>query len=381
MVVVATAGGGIRASAWTTQVLTGLAGECASSNWTQNAFTASVVLVSSVSGGSEGAMYFAGWYDGKGNTDPKMSGAIFDESTRTDLGAVGWGLVYPDLLRTLPLLNVFVPQHFDRGSALEREWVKHWSGISQPPKLSAWSGDVEHGTRPAVIFNATVSETGNRFIAATTSLYERPKEGRPDTLQFFRTFTNEDMDVSTAARLSATFPFVSPMSRPDTDRKYGQLHFGDGGYYDNSGLLSALQWLMGAGPKLKDHPVYLVIIDATSPDKQRGGVWTWQRQIVAPIGALLAVRTSSQQTRADIELNAIMDALEFNPDIRDKITPVFFDYLADDTAPLSWHLTPRQKDGIVGQWQKRENGTSRNRDHEVAMLADVGCKVAPTQGK
>ncbi|HEV2577791.1 MAG TPA: hypothetical protein VGU25_11330 [Acidobacteriaceae bacterium] len=371
IVVVATAGGGIRASAWTTEVLTGLADDCESADGTQNAFTSSVVLISSVSGGSEGAMYFAGWYDGNGNTDPKQSGTIFDESARTDLGAVGWGLVYPDLLRTVPGVNFLVPQNFDRGSALEREWVTHWKSHAAPPQLSEWNDDVGRGTRPAVIFNATISETGNRFMAATTGLYEQPAEGRPAALQFFPTFTKEDMDVSTAARVSATFPFVSPMSRPDTDLKYAQLHLGDGGYYDNSGLLSALQWLMGAGPKLKGHPVYLVIIDAMSSEKSAGGVWSWQRQIVAPVGTLLAVRTSSQETRADIELHATMDDLGFNPEIQDKIKPVYFHYSADDRAPLSWHLLRTQREDIVTQWKSHQPSK-----YEPEMLQDLHCSVA-----
>src|SRR5262249_25981667 len=56
LVVVARAGGGIRAAAWTTRVLTGLAGMC-------DRFAPSLMLVSSVSGGSVGSMFVVGSYD------------------------------------------------------------------------------------------------------------------------------------------------------------------------------------------------------------------------------------------------------------------------------------------------------------------------------
>ena len=378
IVVVATAGGGIRASAWTARVLTGLTRECGSNDPTLNEFTSSVVLISSVSGGSEGAMYFAGWYDQDGKIDPNKRRAIFKESAETDLGAVGWGLVYPDLMRTVPGPNLLPllsesSERIDRGLALEREWVRHWTTISGRPLLSEWAADVARGSRPAVIFNGTVSETGNRFIAGTTDLFASPTDAQEGTLQFFRAFDKEDINVSTAARLSATFPFVSPMSRPDTDRKYGQVHIGDGGYYDNSGILSALQWLMNAGKDLQGRKVYLVIIDSRSKEKAEGGVWSWQRQMVAPIGTLLSVRTSSQQTRTDVELNAVTEALGLgDPTVASRIIPVYFHYPESESAPLSWHLLMSQKHDIVKAWRNRGQI-----DGESSMLKDIGCATEP----
>lgn len=79
------------------------------------------------------------------------------------------------------------------------------------------------------------------------------------------------------------------MARADTDRQHVQFHIGDGGYYDNSGLLSATQWLRGANETLQDHQVILLIIDSGPGAEPLGSDWTWQRQAVAPIGTLLAV--------------------------------------------------------------------------------------------
>jgi hypothetical protein len=39
--------------------------------------------------------------------------------------------------------------------------------------LAQWNTDVANGARPAVIFNGTVAESGERLVAATTDLYEQ----------------------------------------------------------------------------------------------------------------------------------------------------------------------------------------------------------------
>jgi hypothetical protein len=48
--------------------------------------------------------------------------------------------------------------------------------------------------------------------------------------------------VVTAARLSATFPYVSPICRDDQNIQTNH-HMADGGYFDNSGFVTAVEWL------------------------------------------------------------------------------------------------------------------------------------------
>ena len=62
-----------------------------------------------------------------------------------------------------------------------------------------------------------------------------------------------DLKLVTAARLSATFPCTCPHSRPDVAPDFTGRVFRavDGGYYDNSGIVSALdvvnEWLRRRG--------------------------------------------------------------------------------------------------------------------------------------
>jgi hypothetical protein len=104
-------------------------------------------------------------------------------------------------------------------------------------------------------FNSTVVETRQRF-SFSTSHFRRNQiaKGQDD---FDLHYGRSDIDIVTDVRLSVIFPFVSPAARPyriggqrqSDDIEKDNLHFVDGGYFDNSGLVALSTWLDGA---LKD---------------------------------------------------------------------------------------------------------------------------------
>jgi Patatin-like phospholipase len=375
--VVATAGGGIRAAAWTAEVITRLQEHC------KDKLSSTVLLVSSVSGGSVGSMFAVDPYDSKTGTYPTNDTAleqIRQNSSRSSLGAVGWGLAYPDLARTTPIVGPWiVPEKLDRGWALEHAWSAAWKDQEQP-LMSDWRADVLAGTRPSVIFNATTSESGERFLVSSSEAL--PLSGTAGTRQFFNLFPESDISVPTAARLSATFPYVSPLSRPSIAEIKKAYHVGDGGYYDNSGLLSVVEWLSDAGKSLEGLEVLLIVIDARPGDIAPGSAWSWQQQIIGPLETLLHVRTSSQQLRDDLELKMAVRYLK-NLDQESKehekisitVTPAQFLFATKTPAPLSWHLTKSQLSEISDSWELY------NAESKTVVFQKLGCDCTPTTGK
>jgi hypothetical protein len=357
--IVATAGGGIRASAWTAEVMTRLQENCG-----QN-FSSSIVLMSSVSGGSVGAMFVMAPYsptNGAYPTDSAELEAIRFNSSRSSLSAVGWGLSYPDLARTMPVFgSLLVPQTLDRGWALENAWLAGWK---ERPKMSDWRQDVGHGRRPAVIFNATASENGERFLIAST------ETNGDSTVRFFDAFPGWDVPVVTAARLSATFPYASPLARPSDGPESNRFHVADGGYYDNSGVLSAVEWLREAKDALHDYTVLLIVIDAEPGPNKDGKSWSWQHQLVGPIETVLHVRTSSQALRDRLERDMAMDYLKLVKGAEGEVTSATFLYSSDLPVPLSWHLTKAQRDTIPKAWSNPRNNPSRS-----AVYRQLGCPM------
>ena len=251
-------GGGIQASAWTVQVLSGL------QETLGDDFTRSIYLVSAVSGGSVGTMFFLDSIDPRTGAVPEgRVDCLNDAARESSLEETAWGIAFPDLLR------VFFPvvkPTLDRGWALEQAWQSHLGSArcttglgraERPPAgerlLSDWMTGAEKGYLPGAVFNSTVVEGGRQLLFSNLALEELKLEVNP---RYDRRLTSLapgdpalDLPVTTAARLSATFPYIVPFAR--ATRADGETppedlpawHFADGGYFDNFGVMTTVEWL------------------------------------------------------------------------------------------------------------------------------------------
>lgn len=393
VILVATAGGGIQAGAWTDQVLSGL--ETLSNDWkTPYRFHECLTLVSSVSGGATGSMYFLNLYGPDANATfhgenlTSMQNAV----ELSSLDDIGWALALRDFTRLfLPYGNYFSNNKLlDRGDMLEQTWRKR-GNINAA--LSDWRVGVKEGFRPAVIFNSTIAETGGPLLLSTTDLPEDKLPPKAHT--FYDLYKNKDLPVVTAVRLAATFPYVTPAARIVLDNGDPAYHMIDGGYYDNPGISSLVTWLDTGlqaleiqaennnppGSSNQNNPIdplpeHILIIQIRSfPDetkepqpKNRG----WFFQALAPIDGLLNVRTSAQLIRDRRELEGlarIWRTSDLQGSLRDRIR--FATFTFDGTgAPLSWAMSKNQKDAIAAGWNNR----SQNNDRDLRW---VHCTLDP----
>ncbi len=346
IVVVCASGGGIQAGAWAAQVLYGLEEHFQSRPMP---FSRMVRLISSVSGGSVGTLYYSHAFQ-KGQLD--RSQKIVDAAMESSLDYAALGLVYNDLVRsTLPPLGYL---RDDRGRLLERAWERQIPETQRGLTLSAWREETKNGQRPAHIFNSTIVETGERLVVATVDLGNPP--GSRDFYALYGRY-NRDVRPVTAARLSATFPYVSPAAHIDYPVRQGlRYHMADGGYYDNDGISSAVDFLtaafpvkFGGGPRRR--VLLLKITGAPSGDEPAQGDRGWFFQLFAPVATLSHMRGASQGGRNQTEETMLKEILEKRGvDFLLAAAPY-----SDPDAPLSWHLLKSQKERVRVEWQKFEN--------------------------
>jgi Patatin-like phospholipase len=338
---VATSGGGIRAAGWTAEVLTRLHQEVPD-------FSRSLRIVSSVSGGSVGTMYFVGAFAGPDGPPPQALEDIRQLAVRSSLNSVAWGFSYPDLWRTF---GPFVPESAtDRARTLELAWARDWPPRAQT--LAQWRDDAANGRRPAVAFNATVVETGRRLVFGSFDMKPVARTRRMRTDTFDRIYPGRDISIVTAARLSATFTYVTPVARarPEDPTRW---HVADGGYQDNYGVGTLADWLdtalSGAAPvdengaacagRLRVAVVLIGSLEADSPGRNR----SWAFQMGAPMVTLLNIRSAGPKARNDMELELLAG-------VRGPLGAICFTY-ANDDSPLSWHLSEAQKQKIRDAWK------------------------------
>lgn len=341
-IVIAASGGGIQASAWTAKVLTGLEIESRRPGQQSEDFGASVRFISAVSGGSVGAMYFVDSYASNGLPPEEGLNRVVQSAEASSLDDIAWGLVYPDLWRTfIPFLG---SKYSDRGEALEKALLLRDPEVSGP--LSAWKAGVKAGWRPATAFNATDVDTGTRLIFSTSRI-------TPDTLgrwDFSDIYPDEDVSIATAARLSAAFPYVSPAARAILPGP--QFHIVDGGYYDNYGISTLIEWLESAlnSPTNSIRRVLIVQIRDAPPDtskKVKKGYGLFY-QSFAPISAMLHVRSTGQLSHNEEDVDLLQRA-KFPTNV--SIESAVFQFPGAN-PPLSWHLTQTEKSNITDAWNR-----------------------------
>lgn len=358
LVVVAASGGGIQAAGWTAQVLCGLQQELG------ERFTQSIGLISSVSGGSVGAMNFIDWFDlerGCPKGDESLN-TIFDNSTQDNLDAVGWGLAGPDFARFIGFPWLAFGKYNDRGYAIEDDWkvnMKHKSNY----RLSNWREQILQGQIPIPVFNATLVEDGKRYLISPMTFLKNIQDADTKKAFDFNTLFNSessiyDLNVTTAARLSASFPYVSPISRNDGNFKFN-YHVTDGGYFDNSGMFTVIEWINEHSEMLvtdlRIKQIILIQINA-SPDEpkleEQKGDKGWFMEWLGPLQAIYTVRDSTLMSRNSREVE-LLDKSKTNIEIDHFV----FSFPSDDDfkhkveQPLSWKLTKKQKENLKKGWE------------------------------
>lgn len=441
LIVVTSTGGGIHAAAWTAAVLRHLQTEFEKSP-APTSFQDHLLLVSTVSGGS------AGLYTYLRELDPKTNGGKADwdrmivSAQCSSLEAIGWGLVYHDIPKALVprILQHFVPDLYspspgagnlddsplgkDRTWALRKAFARNLEDpfceqpqgsngtiplaevnaakdrdrISEQELTLAGFNALENSI-PAFTMNTTSVEYGSRFLLSNYTIPGNLPGLQDDyrARSFLDTYPGSsnspaDLPLATAAQMSATFPFVSSAARvpqalentPIGDPQ--SMHFVDGGYYDNDGTASAIEFLKyalnsppptqcesekpaaksagnGAANKPGECPVRILLIEIrnsgdVSPNSPvlGGGTnpWNLGDQLTAPLNAFWQAGHESVTGRSRVALSLLEASLAHKVQIRHIVIPD--DYAVDKTTTdaLSWALTPRQQGEVWGSAQKIE---------------------------
>ncbi len=389
LVIVAASGGGILAAGWTAKVLTELHNDYPN-------IRGELRLISGVSGGSVGAAHYVSAHgEGTARLPDDIRRDIVRNSMKTSLSITSYGFAFPDFRRAI--FPIWTDEDFDRGRLAEANWRKTSNQLNKKDPndlvlLSDWRDAIRNGAKPAVIFNATVMENGARIALTPISSLESKwagwktagKEVEPARYNYAKTHAeflgNKDrysVDVWTAARLSATFSYVSPAARASFARREGRkvtardipekdspglLHLIDGGYHDNSGVASALDWLVAALDDLTEkhqeipfERVALIEIRAKpfmpimKASSQWGAAW------LGPVYGLVNSWDFTQTASDDAAVNRMIERFKmFMVSKNVAVKMESFVFVPEEKGPLSWHLSEEQKKFVHQSWTTKK---------------------------
>jgi hypothetical protein len=367
LVVVSTSGGAYRASFWTTLILDRIIAESAP-NGRMPGLQRSIRFLTGASGGMVAAAYFAATRkEGETRHEPnaltdtltddiekgqlpyklkECSGSTWYPVPRDSLSPVAQQMIQKDIPSALlPWMGAC-----DRGKTLEESWASLNMTFEELKK-----GE-EAGWRPSLLLSPMVVDTGAPILISNLSLRGIIEAGS-EQLNFFQIFpeARASFRLKTAVRMSATFPYISPIVELPTSPPQRVV---DAGYYDNYGIGTAtailrepniMKWL-----KANVEGIMIVQIRASAvhlpPDLEMqapvddfckqsrqvqdgSGPFTW---LTGPLEGAAAGRAVSMRVRNDQALNMLADTYGLDRNGRDFLRWVVFENSA--RASATWSL-------------------------------------------
>lgn len=246
LVILAASGGGYRATFWTANVIDRLREESRPGRRLAD-FIQSVRLVTGASGGMVANAYFVAQEQG-------VCGASKDRFLLDQIRA--------DVSRYYASHGFDAERGNDSLSAVARQWVKadlfglgpgrahtleeQWLSLCSP--LEALSAAERDGKAPSFIIAPTVVEDGRPILISNLDLTRMWPRAAGLAWDFSQLFTagHQKLKLRTAARMSASFPYVTPAETLPT---HPRMRAVDAGYSDNYGVTAAVAYL--SDPEVK----------------------------------------------------------------------------------------------------------------------------------
>jgi len=320
IVLVASEGGASRAGFWTGEVLSQL------HVMTNGRFADSTFAISSISGGSVGAVGYAAALQDYRDAHEVLPHQVSDLTGADALSPTIAGLLFTDLLQR------FLPIGFpDRAEALERSWEDAWrdscsrrgtcdKNLIAGSFLDIWR-DGDPRWTPLVIVGGASQENGRRIV--TSKLALRADQVNVD--DFYAT-TRRNIGASTAIHNGARFPYISPAGTLVENGGETHGHIVDGGYFDPAGtevvreLAHAIRRVAGKADaaRLKFIFVYigygesLMRQSPANPDAEvaasKAATRRAANELLSPLRALVASRDGharhmARNLKADVSLD------------------------------------------------------------------------------
>ncbi|MDX2212870.1 MAG: hypothetical protein SFY66_06225 [Oculatellaceae cyanobacterium bins.114] len=313
-------------------------------------FPQHIFAISGVSGGSLGASTFASLIkesDGNNQILSRRASQIFEQDLLSPLLTFG---LFPDLVQRFIPFSIY---DWDRASGLEVAFENAWNNLpntnrENPFKRSFYQHWQPNGIAPALVLNTTVVESGKRLVISPFKI-ELPT-GENIALDE----SNLDLRLSTAAGLSARFPFVTPVGWYKHSNDGSKSRLADGGYFDNSGIPTSidigrtLQKIEGNGKTFK--LIYLAIVDQPGDGSIQPLKSSGLNEILSPIRVLFSARGARSSSAIELSTYTLNDGitdpfkLNFRTLMLQKVNQA-----KQIKLPLGWELATTSKEFIEQQ--------------------------------
>lgn len=253
LIVLNTSGGGSRSALWTLSTLQYL------DSVFEGEFSSQLQFISGASGGMIGATYFRELYlNSQLNNDDNYLSKQHQVNISNDiLNPIAFSVTSADLLPRFQEYNDGKYTYTkDRGYIFEKVLNQNLDNTFKK-RLIDYKEDEKNGVIPMIVYSPTIAQENRRMLISPQPLsyltYSKPESetgyrSTAENIEFTKLFKEQDANnihISSAVRMSATFPYILPLTHLPSEP---QIKLMDAGGRDNYGVKISYRYLF----ELKD---------------------------------------------------------------------------------------------------------------------------------
>jgi hypothetical protein len=349
LVILNHSGGGSRSAFWTMRAIPYADSIC------EGKLLRHTVLMTGASGGMVGAAYLRELMiqsaSGRINlNDPRYAERIGQDLLNPVMLAATTGDWF---IRYRRLADDNYSYSKDRATALEEQLERNTLGAFNT-RLSDYIVPEKQGEIPLIILSPTIARDGRRLIIGSqpfSFLCSNIDSDNPmnqlfvENIEFARLFKSHDamhLRFSSALRMNATFPYVTPMSTLPTEPSIEVI---DAGIRDNFGWKTTCAFLHSMRNWIESNTSGVVIVQVRDLPRDKElteSSSTLLSKFSAPLGGIYGNLTRTQDYNGESALQYLKSAFHV------PIETIQFqlEQTKESQVSLSWHLTRSEKNYI-----------------------------------
>jgi len=241
---------------------------------------------------------------------------------------------------------------------------------------------------PSFLVNAATESTGLRVVLSTDTSFGGIESKNKNSLLKYLSANSvgclEAVPVSQAVKHSSTFPYITPPSLLSPLKQnyregcsnLSSSYLVDGGYVDNHGLHTAVEYIKHLSDEKILKPgqgVILVRINAYPTNKYINGSdkrVSLLREITSPLIAIEKTR-ANQMHLGEKYIESLEKDLENS---KNWIESIKFDYPSKKSLPLSWHLSEKEKNAVFKTLKINELLDRKKNQTKATLDTNINCK-------
>ncbi|MBP6644105.1 MAG: patatin-like phospholipase family protein, partial [Flavobacteriales bacterium] len=366
-----TSGGGLRSFLWTMLSLQ------YADSLTNGELMDRTALITGSSGGLIGAAYYRQLFLAQQTTDSvdRNDKALLEEVSSDMLNAISFSLVTNDMfVRYRKIHDGELTYTLDRGQAFERRLDQSTRNMLDVRMGELAEPEMEARIPLMVISPASIND-GRRLVigslpmAFLTNIAPEPQmhsDGQAEAVEFLRFFKEqgaENLKLSTALRMNATFPYITPVVSLPSEPAMRVM---DAGLRDNYGYRTTLAYLVTFRKWIKENTSGVVILQLRDTQKElevKPSNGSLLGRMFDPLGTVYnnVVRVQDQ------DYDLMMQQASAWADFPLEVVDIQLRHDEEEQISLSWHLTAVERTRVLRSIRSAENQKAFARFQEVVM--------------